>query len=157
MDPPFPRSRALPPPRAPRARTHSGDGSIPPFVRGPFFWKKIEKPSPTLTSPPRLATPRVANAGRRPSPAACADATEEDHDATEDQDMVQLVLNLCIPELREKALLFLSKVNDPWSSRTPTPLPHATMSRRPPGHARLGQQPRRRWRRLGLGFRATVS
>jgi hypothetical protein len=35
--------------------------------------------------------------------------------------MAQLVLNLCILELREKALLFLSKVNDPWSSRTPTP------------------------------------
>ena len=63
----------------------------------------------------------MANAGRKPSPAACADATKEDHDATEDQDMAQLVLNLCIPELREKALLFLSKVNDPWSSRTPAP------------------------------------
>ena len=35
--------------------------------------------------------------------------------------MAQLVLNLCILELREKALLFLSKVNDPWSSRTPAP------------------------------------
>ena len=143
---------ARPPSALSPTRSHPQRRRFDPSVRPWSFFpeKKIEKPSPTLTSPPRLATPRVANAGRRPSPAACADATE-------DQDMVQLVLNLCIPELREKALLFLSKVNDPWSSRTPTPLPHATMSRRPPGHARLGQQPRRRWRRLGLGFRAIVS
>jgi len=41
-----------------------------------------------------------------------APAAKDQDAAKEDQDVAQLVLDLCVPELREKALFFLSKVND---------------------------------------------
>jgi CCR4-NOT transcription complex subunit 9 len=48
---------------------------------------------------------------------APAPAAKDQDAAKEDQDVAQLVLDLCVPELREKALLFLSKVNDRSLSR----------------------------------------
>jgi hypothetical protein len=57
-----------------------------------------------------MENPPPSSAGPYSAPAPAAQHQDA---AKEDQDVAQLVLNLCIPELREKAIIILSKVNDP--------------------------------------------